>query len=234
MLRDPTGRFRERPFFAPGELDAECERTISRFLIERHGKVAFPILTEDLMVLLEQEASDVDPYADLLSEGTDVDGVTDFLPGLKPRVRISKRLSDPRYENRLRTTITHEFGHVKFHGFLYQLDVETLPLFGATQPSKPNAKCKRETILNAGQNDWMEWPAGYISGAMLMPLSGMRAIASGLEGKAPLSHDDVRAVEIAEKVQAEFRVSSDAARVRLAKLGFLTANSKAQPLPFVD
>lgn len=47
-------------------------------------------------------------YADLPEE---LDGYIDFFFDRKPRILIAKRLSDPRYENRLRMTLGHEFGH---------------------------------------------------------------------------------------------------------------------------
>src|SRR5208282_4225053 len=115
-VRDNTGRFSERPYYKFEELDRECEDIITRFLKERHGKVEYPVTTEDLTLLIESDTNDFDPYADLSGYGSDVEGLTEFRPGGKPNVKIAERLSnDERRENRLRTTLTHEYGHVRFH-----------------------------------------------------------------------------------------------------------------------
>jgi hypothetical protein len=87
-VTDKTGRFAKRPRYLPEELDGECERIILEFLKERHGKVEFPVTTDDLTVLIEQKA-DVDSYADLTEEEGDVEGVTEFTAGKRPMVRIA-------------------------------------------------------------------------------------------------------------------------------------------------
>ena len=48
--------------------------------------------------MIETDTDDLDMYADLPEEE---DGHTDFFTDRKPGVKIAKRLSDPRYENRL-------------------------------------------------------------------------------------------------------------------------------------
>ena len=114
MIRDNTGRFAERPFYAARDLDNECERLIRELLMKRHGKVDYPVETDDLTVLIEMHHADLDPYADLSAYGPDVEGVTEFFPNRGPKVSISERIAaDERRENRFRTTLTHEFGHVK-------------------------------------------------------------------------------------------------------------------------
>src|SRR5437867_12136230 len=106
-VADRSGRFPQRPHYDPDELESECEDVITTFLKERHGRVEFPVATEDLTVLIERVVADLDMYADLSHEQGEVEGLTEFLPGQKPRVRISAALSQaPRLENRLRTTLT--------------------------------------------------------------------------------------------------------------------------------
>jgi hypothetical protein len=63
---DRSGRFPERPYYAPDELDTECEQFITEFLRARHGRVEFPITTDDLTVLLESAVVDLDMYADFV------------------------------------------------------------------------------------------------------------------------------------------------------------------------
>src|SRR3546814_5151004 len=70
--------------------------------------------------LIELNDASLDSSADLTVYGDDVEGVTAFHPDGDPEVAISDRLAnDPRRENRLRTTLAHEFGHVHFHRHLW-------------------------------------------------------------------------------------------------------------------
>jgi len=224
-IRDTTGRLSQRPHFEPIELDRECERIVFEFLKQRFGQLRFPIPTDALEVLIEKDAQDLDMYADLSDRGPDVEGVTEFIPDQKPRVKISKRLSeDPRLENRLRTTLTHEFGHVKFHAPLWQADTATADMFGK-RPEHMPISCKRENIVGASEYDWMEWQAGYVCGAVLMPHTRVKALAKEAIGRAgqqgPLGLASTEAIELIAQVVEAFKVSSDAARVRLIKLKVL-------------
>ncbi len=229
MIRDRTGRFTERPHYETTELEVECERLVCEYLVEKHGRVIWPVSTDDLTVLLEQHVEKLDLYADLVEEGADVEGVTDFFPGRRPQVRISGTLSaTASSRNRLRTTLTHELGHVRFHTFLYELKAAGLDLFGSTNSISSGAvslprpqKCHRETILNAKQVDWMEWQAGYACGALLMPNSHLRRVVAGyMRQQRVLTelHATAReAAELVEIVAGTFDVSAEAARVRLLK-----------------
>ena len=170
-IPDRTGRFTKRPYFRPDELDEACESIVLAFLQESHGKANFPISTEDLTRLIESRAEDLDHYADLSEYGPDVEGATVFRPGHKPCVKISKSLAgDARRENRLRTTLSHEYGHVHFHATLWESDTSGPGLIMQGSEAMKQI-CKRDAISNAPQTDWMEWQAGYVSGALLMPAS---------------------------------------------------------------
>lgn len=85
-VKDRSSRFPERPHYDPAELDETCEEIISDFLRRRHGHVQYPVATEDLTLLIEEFAEDIDAYADLSAEGPDVEGLTEFVPGRRPRV----------------------------------------------------------------------------------------------------------------------------------------------------
>jgi hypothetical protein len=124
--RDNTGRFRQRPHYTDKELEQICEDAICGFLRARYGKTTFPVSTADLTVLIEQHVDDLDSYGDLED---DIDGLTHFFPKKKPKVKIAARLQEPYLENRLRTTLTHEHGHVILHGFLFATDNELEKLF---------------------------------------------------------------------------------------------------------
>ncbi|MCC6175201.1 MAG: ImmA/IrrE family metallo-endopeptidase [Chloroflexi bacterium] len=234
-LPDPTGRFTQRPYYDQGELDVICEGVITDFLIARHGRVSFPIDTNDLTVLLERDAEHLDLYADLSEEHGDVEGVTDFYPGQKPRVRIASTLSeDPRREHRLRTTLTHEYGHVHLHNFLYSLE-RPRPMFAEFTPLL-SPTCKRETMLQAPKSDWMEWQAGYACGSLLIPITALRdlmrdlTVELGLYGSPTADSSDGQAVMGA--VSRRFQVSVDAARVRLSQLNYLTMGHRTAILHF--
>ncbi|MEK7353226.1 MAG: hypothetical protein AABZ77_01805 [Chloroflexota bacterium] len=121
-MPDSTGRFGWRPYYDQEELDYECERLVTSFLKRKYGETRFPISTDDLSVMIEQETSYLDLYADLSVEGEDVEGLTEFYPNKKPSVKIARELSlDLLRYSRLRTTLAHEYGHVQFHTFLWEL-----------------------------------------------------------------------------------------------------------------
>ena len=204
----------------------ECENLICDFLRSRHQSVQYPISTNDLTVLIETLADDLDLYADLSQEDGDVEGVTDFFQGRRPKVRISKRLSaDHRLINRFRTTLTHELGHVKFHTFMFD-GPTTTSLFQSESPELSN-KCKRENMLQASQTDWMEWQAGFACGAFLMPACALREVIRLFmdQRKAAVARFAVTSAEgeaLINAVVSQFQVSRDAARVRLVQRGALT------------
>lgn len=225
MVPDPLGRFPRRPYYENAELDWECEVVLGRFLRRRRGEVHLPVDTDDLRSLIEEYADALDNYADLSAYGDSVEGMTRFFADQAPAVFISERLAnDPRRVNRLRTTLTHEFGHVYFHRQLYDAKFAQTSLFDPREPE--DVVCKRDTILCASQYDWMEWQAGYVSGAILMPVSAVRRIVGdyrseqGRHGEIAVASDAGRAL-IGLLIDA-FAVSEEAARVRLIKLGLLT------------
>lgn len=140
---DRTGRFRWRPHYRPAEIDAICERRVGRFLVDRHGAVSYPLSTADLTVLIEQDAGDLDLYANLATMDYDrdaVEGATTFYVDRPPRVEIARALSEePRREARLRTTLAHELGHVLLHDFAR---IGSGPLGGVTD-GKPATRAGR-------------------------------------------------------------------------------------------
>jgi hypothetical protein len=239
-VADQTGRFRLRPYYDREELDFECERIISRFLERKYGVCCFPISTDDLTVMIEEDTSDLDLFADLSVLGEDVEGLTDFFPDRKPAVKISADLSlDDRKEHRLRTTLAHEYGHVKFHTFLWELNRWENPenaimytgkysrLYSKFNLAVPNInpRCKSSQIIDAPFEDWMEWQASYACGAFLMPLTPLKKLTEDFLKKYSdrdwLPADTDEAIELTSLIAESFGVSAAAARVRLRKSGFL-------------
>lgn len=234
LVPDPTRRFARRPHYEPWELDVACEDVVAALLVARHGNVTFPLSTDDLTVLIEQEADDLDSAADLSDMGDDVEGVTDFFRNNKPKVRIAAHLWEgPSRENRLRTTLSHEFGHVHFHNYLYQVDAGA-DLFTSLSHGAP-LRCKRETIHGSPNRDWMEWQAGYVCGSLLMPISHLRRTITGLwkdrANTAPLLVASSDGQHVINTIATEFQVSRDAARIRLLQLSYVT---ETEPQPSLN
>ena len=81
--------------------------------------------------------------------------MTEFFPNQGPKVSISEKLAnDERRENRLRTTLTHEFGHVHFHRHLWAEKFLSGRLF-ERKSVENKAICKRDLILTpASTTGW--------------------------------------------------------------------------------
>ncbi|HVN90973.1 MAG TPA: hypothetical protein VMT61_14250 [Candidatus Binataceae bacterium] len=217
MVRDRTGRFPARPHWEIAELEQRCEEVMLSFLRERYGFERIPVPTEALTELIERHAEfDVQP--NLSDARYDVFGYTEFDPGHRPLVMIARELWEQRYRNnRLRMTLGHECGHVIFHGPLYA----QYP--GAAAPQR----CYWKDLLpTPGVVDWMEWQAAYAGGALLMPISYVqRTVAAFLRGRleaSPLKRDSATASSLSDRIALTFDVSTAAATVRLAQLGYLT------------
>jgi hypothetical protein len=233
-ISDKTGRFPSRPHYKPEELDDECEQIITAFLRSLYGVVEFPISTDDITRLIETRVSYLDSYADLSALGQDVEGVTEFHPGDQPTVQISTRLMEDKHrENRLRTTLTHEFGHVHFHAPLFERDHEQLSLL-VVDPQQNIIICKRDGILEAPSYDWMEWQAGYACGAFLMPKSHLiryvAEFADEMKVIYPIDPASQPGYGLIRLVAERFQVSREASKVRLSQLRYLGKRHPQNPL----
>jgi hypothetical protein len=233
-VKDKTGRFTQRPHYLPEELDIECETMVFAFLLERHGRVQYPVSTDDLTVLIEAQVSDLDLYSDLSAEEGEVEGVTDFFPGKRPKVRISKHLSEnERMANRFRTTLTHELGHVKFHAFMFDAPRSGL-LFEPASLQATN-KCKRDNMLEARQTDWMEWQAGFACGAFLMPSTVLTQTVREFCDRSgsptmTMQLSSAAGQSLIATITERFGVSRDAARVRLLQKKILVESASSPAL----
>ena len=219
---DNTGRFKYRPYYEAGEIDCICDELITGFLREKYGSVKMPILTDDIELLIESKTSDFDPYADLTEEGKNVEGMTEFYKDFEPAIFISESLSHHYFqENRRRTTLTHELGHVIIHAPLW-----TYNELWTDNSDKQPIRCNRENIENASVNDWMEWQAYYASGAYLMPISQITLVATEVvdlvKDSGPFYVDSSPGRGLIDRVKKTFHVSGAATRVRLQQLGYIT------------
>ena len=202
---------------------------------KRYGKLAFPIPTDALTKLIERDAGDLDLYADLSDEGSGVEGLTEFFPGELPHVRIASALSEQEWRaHRLRTTLAHEYGHVRFHGPLWEEKLSS-PSMSAELANKAVPRCNRDTVLGTSTSDWMEWQAGRASGSLLMPSTHLRRLVSRYFERRGIFADHVRsgssaAAELEKMVSRTFFVSKEAARVRLGKLGYVAEHDPTPTL----
>ena len=217
-IADNTGRFTTRPFYSNEDMESECEGVVSDFLIEARGAVTYPLTTDDLTLIVERYA-DLNLYADLRSEGDDVQGLTSFKSGKRPSVMIDERLSaDERRANRLRTTLAHEFGHVRLHNIMFQDEARGVPLFGAARTGEQ--KCRREGIVSPSRVDWLEFQAGYVCTALLAPKRRViEILARANPAGEPLVVGELSAETAARAVAHAFEISVEAARVRIQSVG---------------
>jgi IrrE N-terminal-like domain len=218
MVKDLTGRLRHRPYYESDELDKVSQALVSAFLVDRYGEARFPILTDDLGVLVEEHASRLDLYADLTPLGEGIEGVTTFFRGRRPEVQIARELSESRgRDHRLRMTLAHELGHVVLHAPLWGSQELTLDLW-AESGRAPVVECHRDRLHSASV-DWLEWQAFYAGSGVLMPKAEVVALLGG--SRALVAPGSAAADERVALISVAFGVSVDAARIRLQQLGYL-------------
>lgn len=222
---DYTGRFPRRPHWEFDELERRCEEIMKPFLEERYGQVPARVPTDALTVLIEREAEELDLHAALEAgaENEEIHGVTWFFPGARPKVQINRNLRrEFRRANRYRTTLAHEYGHILLHAWLYDR-------FRREPRKREPLRCYSRTV-QAGIDrvaDWMEWQAGYVCGALLMPKSRVDLLAAAFGRErgvsAPPAPESVDGRALIRRLTDLFDVSREAARIRLLKLGHLAA-----------
>jgi hypothetical protein len=219
MIPDRTGRFPERPFYEIEELEEDCERIMESFLMSRYGQYSIPVPTYGLVELLDRETAKLNLYCDLSEEGEEVHGVTEFFPGEKPHVSIARELSFQHWrEHRKRNTLTHEYGHVHWHAWL----------FDRYWKHQERHKCLRAQIALAGADlDWMEWLARYVSGAMLMPRSRVQLQVGAFRAercvKGRLDEESIEGQLLIQRTSELFHVSPESASVHLRQLDYLVS-----------
>jgi hypothetical protein len=83
--------------------------------------------------------------------------------------------------------------------------------------------------VTAQENDWMEWQAGYIGGALLMPKSRILSLSAETATRSgkqlPLRTDTAEASKLIGQMTRRCQVSWKAARVRLLSLRLLALPS---------
>jgi hypothetical protein len=218
----------EPPYYLLEYLEELCERTVIKFCTEHYGQELSPLPTDVLTQLLERNTSVLNLYAKL-DDG--INGVTTmFGSDQPPRVDIADELSRQWFrENRLRTTLGHELGHILLHLPLWRAQCMAGRQEGEALITQA---CRREAVEdNPSRSDRIEWQAGYISGALLMPKRRVDLLVTQFN----LTYSDcpvllagsADAEELVERVTIAFRVSRSAARFRLGQLGVLRHEASA-------
>lgn len=223
--RDTTGRFDQRPHFDPEEIENLCQNALFDFIGKTVGTVQHPISTDILTKFIESLTEDLDLFTNMadynLADG--VEGFTEYSFNSKPSVYINQRLSLHDYlKTRLRTTLSHETGHVILHGPLFKEDSQCRLLRSTEEWAKPSPT----TIAQrAASRDWMEWQANYAMGALLMPRDAVKELTSWYGQKygfqPPFHLRTGHAQDLIKHTAKRFFVSNDAAEVRLKHLFYL-------------
>jgi hypothetical protein len=222
-LLDNPGPPRWRPYYSPVEIDTLCEQHIVAFLQARYGAVTYPISTNDLTILIEQNADDLNLYADLSIFDGAIDGLTLFYAEARPRVRIAGALSlSSKTELRLRSVLSHELGHVLLHSSISVLSRPTTTQCFTVDTDGPALDYLTPAM------DWIEWQARHACGALLMPASAVGAAVQefrrGDASHGGVATDAPAAWHLVAELQRRFQVSPTAARDRLIQLSYLTSS----------
>jgi len=213
-----------KPDFQPTKrMDTTAEQVIMAHVRARRSSDYFPLSTDDLTTLIEKHAAELDTFAELAEFGDGVEGLTLFQPRAKPIVRVSVTLSEGANENRLRSTLAHELGHVLLHDPLFQRKAQD-SLFDANVQYLQ--VCYRDGAEAIGQGDLFEYQAWYMCGALLMPLSELTARVAA-RAQASNSYSEIwqhsaTGLDVIEDASSWFGVSKALARIRLLKSGLIT------------
>ena len=220
-----------RPEYSDEELDDQCEELVSDHLHKKYGQITFPISTEDLRLMVETEAESFGLNADLEQHGAEVEARTEFRRGQRPAVQVALRLAQsPNLENRFRAVLAHQYGHLRFHRLLFETNEGSwLSLFEDPPESLPRLhSCRHNSIAPLSDEDWMEWQAGYVCGALLMPYTALIACVREFRHArdldlAALSESSLDGLALVRDVARRFQTSWDTARNRLIQQRVLAA-----------
>jgi IrrE N-terminal-like domain len=213
----------QRLWYEDDEIERIMEDELRRAELfpDRRGGVV------DVEALIERHlAASLDQYADLPVE---VLGLTEFVPGKPPQVRINSDLTGsamdtdwcpPGVEGRWRATLAHEAAHVVLHRTLFDVDLNQGSLF-PTEPARDESarlhRClKRDVAHRTQPSDWREVQANRGMAALLMPRSVFTR-AARRSGAGSGSDIDAVTRSLAEL----FAVSRQATTIRLRTLGFI-------------
>jgi hypothetical protein len=219
----------ERLWFEPSEIEHMMETEL--------GKAGLMATADEPAVDMERFLEghlgvDLDQYAPLDSE---VLGVTEFRQGAPPKVSINKELTGSALDDgdsqggilgRWRATLAHEAAHVLLHRILFEVNLDQGNLFGGSESvggAQKLMRClKREVSYGASGKDWREVQANRGMAAILMPVGLFREVTARILRQPTLEDGSPGEREAASRLAEAFKVSRQAASIRLRTLGFLT------------
>ena len=179
----------------------------------------------------------LEQYAELDPE---VLGVTEFIAGERPRIRINQDLTNSALDEdetplgilgRWRATLAHEASHVILHSSLFVHNENQLSLFaaeGQRELASPRLfrSLKRDVSFANLGSDWREIQANKGMAALLMPKVVFLQACNGEAERNPFTawplrpdHFEVRALVV--RLSELFQVSRQAAAIRLETLDVL-------------
>lgn len=186
--------------------------------------------------------ANLDQYAEL---DDDVLGLSEFVLGERPQVRINRVLTiaacdevpSPGILGRWRATVAHEASHVVLHRTLFELSEFQSSLIPDEELTPPRLlRCfKRDISFTRASGDWREVQANRGMAALLMPGQVFTAVTA--EEMAAMHVPSVEAGteaarQLAGRVATRFQVSREAASIRLGTLGYLR-NPGQTALPII-
>jgi hypothetical protein len=179
-----------------------------------------------------------DHYAEL---EPDVLGVTEFVEGEDPWIRINRDLTGSALDDdqcplgvlgRWRATVAHEAAHVLLHRVLFPDARGQLSLFGPDEPTESEAtprlfrSLKRDVSFGYRGGDWREIQANKGMAALLMPRAVFLRVCDREVERQPLSHlparpDHAEVLDLVFRLSEAFQVSRQAAAIRVEQLDVL-------------
>jgi hypothetical protein len=227
----------ERLWIEPDEIEARTEAE----LVKAGLMPTVDAPAVDVEAFVEQHlGAQFDQYASLPPE---VLGQTDFRVGAPPLIMVNADLTGAALDDddsplglkgRWRATVAHEACHVLFHRCLFNLSSQQGSLFGedgdSREPAHRVQRClKRDVVYGRIGSDWREVQANMGMAALLMPRPLFVAVCRKellRMGKDRVFADTPEAEVIAGQAARTFRVSRQAAMIRLKTLAVLAARGQ--------
>jgi len=230
------------------KLDSNGIPLLSKQQLERHGERILYAFSP--AVLMSPQPTDLDglissmgfnlEYQYLSHNGVylglTVFDDTDMLPVYNPVLNRAEFISvkkntiiiegtlveNPAYEHRERFTLGHEAAHGLLHAEYFQRKAEFAGYSDTSggiyaKPSFPDLSGVDVNGRRLQGEAWLEWQANYLAAVLLMPKAAVKKLRNQIEPKGSRYWH----LELINKMITVFNVSEQAARVRLASLGYL-------------
>jgi len=212
----------QRIWYDEDEIERIMEDELRRagLFPDRRGSVV------DIEAFIEGHlAASLDQYAALPVE---VLGLTEFVPGKPPAVRINADLTGsamdsdwcpPGVEGRWRATLAHEAAHVVLHRTLFDRDLNQGSLFSSptsNDSSRLHRCLKRDVAHRTQPPDWREVQANRGMASLLMPRSVFTRAARRAGAGSSQDLDNVT-----RSLAELFGVSRQATTIRLRTIGLI-------------